>query len=111
MKIGILGLGYVGTACYELFKDYFVLNTFDVNKESSCSSLEELSQKSEIIFVCLPTPMRKDGSCDLSIIESTLAEINNYNLSHTIVIKSTVQVGTTNPVSYTHLTLPTILLV
>ena len=99
MRVGIIGLGYVGTACYELFKDYFTLNTFDINKKSTVSSVKELSEKSDIIFLCLPTPMKKNGSCDLSIIESTLTELNDYNLSHTIVIKSTVQVGTTDKFS------------
>tara|TARA_B100000427_G_scaffold327197_1_gene337411 strand:+ start:829 stop:1683 length:855 start_codon:yes stop_codon:yes gene_type:complete len=102
MNVGIIGLGYVGSACEELFKDYFTLNTFDINKDSNCESVSHLVEKSEIIFICLPTPMQKNGSCDLSIINSVLTEINNLNKQKFVVIKSTVKVGTTDIFSSTY---------
>ena len=96
MNVGVVGLGYVGSACESLFKDYFNLNTFDINKNCNCSSIQDLTKKSDIIFICLPTPMRKDRSCDLSIIESVLEQINNEGQQKYVVIKSTVEVGTTD---------------
>lgn len=96
MKVGVIGLGYVGSACESLFKDYFDLNTFDINKSCNCSNIQELTNKSDIIFICLPTPMRKDRSCDLSIIESVLEQINDEGQEKYVVIKSTVEVGTTD---------------
>ena len=56
--IGIVGQGFVGTAIREGFKNYVNVETYDKYKSevSTCSSLEELSQKAEIVFVCLPTP-------------------------------------------------------
>jgi nucleotide sugar dehydrogenase len=96
MKVGVIGLGYVGSACESLFKDYFDLNTFDINKPCNCSNIQELTNKSDIIFICLPTPMRKDRSCDLSIIESVLEQINDEGQEKYVVIKSTVEVGTTD---------------
>jgi phosphoglycerate dehydrogenase-like enzyme len=59
MKIGIIGQGFVGTAVNEGLKSFFQIETFDINKKSTCNSLEELSKKSDVIFVCLPTPMEK----------------------------------------------------
>ena len=35
MKLGIVGLGYVGTAVYEGLKDFHEINTFDIAKKSS----------------------------------------------------------------------------
>ena len=96
MNVGVVGLGYVGSACKSLFKDYFNLNTFDINKNCNCSNIQDLTKKSDIIFICLPTPMRKDSSCDLSIIESVLEQINDEGQQKYVVIKSTVEVGTTD---------------
>jgi UDPglucose 6-dehydrogenase len=96
MKIGIIGLGYVGSACENLFKEYFEVNTYDIAKDSNCKSVKELASKSDVIFVCLPTPMKSDRSCDLSIIKNVLSEINQYNTNSIIIIKSTVEVGTTD---------------
>ena len=73
-----------------------IFNTFDINKNCNCSSIQDLTKKSDIIFICLPTPMRKDRSCDLSIIESVLEQINDEGQQKYVVIKSTVEVGTTD---------------
>ena len=63
-------------------------------------------------FVCVPTPMKKDGSCDISIVESVVKDIDEAQqwcldsmLNHSIqpvekrtiiIIKSTIPPGTTN---------------
>ena len=70
MKIGILGQGYVGSAIKIGFeKHYKDINTFDKysKSKSTVSNLEELTKSSEIIFVCLPTPMKENGECDIGI--------------------------------------------
>lgn len=96
-NIGIVGLGYVGNACYKTFKESsFSINTFDINRHSTCNSLNQLVRKSKIIFVCLPTPMKKNGQCDISIIDKCLMNICQYsNSTKIIVIKSTIPPGTT----------------
>lgn len=50
---------------------------------------------SGIFFVCVPTPMRKDGSADVSIVESVLDEIAELGHGHVAVVKSTVPPGST----------------
>lgn len=50
---------------------------------------------SGVYFVCVPTPMRKDGSADLSIVESVLTELSAAPGSRIAVIKSTVPPGST----------------
>ena len=96
MKIGIIGQGFVGTAVREGLKDYHTINTFDLVKECTCDSISDLVNKSNYIFVCVPTPMKQDGSCDTSIVESVVKEINTVSMTDKIVIiKSTVTPGTT----------------
>ena len=99
MNIGIVGQGYVGTAVKEVFSKHYETNTFDLNGKCNCTDIEDLVDKSDIIFVCVPTPMKKDGSCDTSIVESVIKDINetvNCNQDRKIVaIKSTIPPGTT----------------
>lgn len=108
MTIGILGQGYVGTAMKEGFSQYFnSLNTFDKFSKDNCSvnSLQELVNKSKFIFICLPTPMKKTGECDTSIIEMEIESINKLsakNSNRIVIIKSTVPPGTTDRLNTIH---------
>ena len=95
MKIGIVGQGFVGTAVNEGLKQHFKIETYDIAKTSTCESLADLSEKSDVVFVCLPTPMKKDGSCHIDIVESTLLGLDVINECKTIVVKSTIPPGTT----------------
>ena len=99
MKIGIIGQGFVGTAVFEGLKDFFKIETFDIAKDTTCSSLKELYNKSNIIFVCLPTPMEENGKCHLGIIEPVLGELDSFRKlsmsKKTIVVKSTIPPETT----------------
>ena len=102
MKIGIVGQGYVGTAVRTVFAKHYNVETYDLDKDKcTVDYLEDLVEQSNIIFVCVPTPMRKDGSCDTSIVEAVVKDINDMvvsrNVSGRIVaIKSTIPPGTTN---------------
>ena len=56
----------------------------------------EVAERSDIVFLCVPTPQDDDGSADLSFIEAASAEIGPVLRSGAIVVnKSTVPVGTT----------------
>ena len=94
MNIGIIGQGFVGTAVNDGFSKHYKIETYDIVKDSTCSSLKELHGKSNIIFLCLPTPMEKEGKCHLGIIEPVLNEINDLG-KKIIVVKSTIPPGTT----------------
>jgi len=101
MKIGIVGLGYVGSAVKSVFEKHYTTNTFDLNGDCNCRDMEELIDTSDIIFVCVPTPMKKDGSCDTSIVESVVHELNGLAITRQdanriIAIKSTIPPGTTD---------------
>jgi nucleotide sugar dehydrogenase len=94
MNIGIIGQGFVGNAVFQKFKSFFKLYTYDLKKELCNSSFDELKKNCRIIFICLPTPMNKDGSCDASLVKEVLSSLNKCET--TIVInKSTVPPGST----------------
>ena len=95
--IGIIGQGFVGNAVYQKFKNYYDILTYDLDESKSNSTLNQISEKCETIFICLPTPMDEDGRCNVSIVELELVGLNAHNTNNTknIVIKSTVSPGTT----------------
>ena len=98
MTIGVIGQGYVGTAIKLGFQDHYDVVTydkFDLGK-STHSKISDLVEETKVIFVCVPTPMRKDGTCYTGIVEEVIREINETANDHIVVIKSTVPPGTTD---------------
>src|SRR3990167_6904724 len=89
--IGIVGShGMVGSQVRLWFeKDREVL-CYDKYKD--IGSIEEVS-KADIIFLCLPTPHKKNEGYDISSLEETIEKLPDGKV---IVIKSTVNPGTTD---------------
>lgn len=101
-QIGIIGYGIVGQAVeygfkgedihiYDKFKDYL--------------SLDEVCEKSEFLFLAVPTPMTEDyKAIDLTIVNETVAEIAKRikGTDKVLVIKSTVIPGTTARLAKVH---------
>ena len=98
--VGIVGNGFVGNAVYQNLRDKVLCKVFDVDKNRALNPLEEVIHQ-DFIFVCLPTPMRMNGSCDLSILDNFFEEVPDH-LTGTFVIKSTVPVGTTKKYTERH---------
>jgi UDPglucose 6-dehydrogenase len=99
MKIGIIGQGFVGSAVYKKFKQYYDVLTYDLDTSKCNSTKENLIDKSEVIFVCLPTPMNQDGTCNIDIVEDIIREINTQTTNKILVIKSTVIPNTTKQIN------------
>ena len=101
MTIGIIGQGYVGTAIKSGFEKYYELETYDkFSTSKSTVNLHDLVLLSDVIFVCVPTPMNVDGSCYIGIVEEVISEVNEISISSEsnpiVVLKSTVPPGTTD---------------
>ena len=109
MKLGVVGSGVVGNAFYEGMKHAFDVVRYDKfnASRSDVQDIEVLcSEVDGPLFVCVPTPMNPDGSCNTEIIESVLQEIYQADFSmqtlccggktRIVVIKSTIPPGTTN---------------
>lgn len=103
--IGIIGQGFVGSAIREGLKNFYEVRTYDIDEDRCNSTHQEVCYKSDIIFVCVPTPMRKSGECDTRILESVVEKINNECQANPdrnkpiLVIKSTVPPGTTENIN------------
>tara|TARA_R100001244_G_scaffold112958_1_gene83617 strand:- start:616 stop:1452 length:837 start_codon:yes stop_codon:yes gene_type:complete len=99
MNIGIIGQGFVGNAIYQKFSKYYKVFTYDIRAEICNSDLPDVLKRCKIIFVCLPTPMNQNGSCNLDILDDTLNEINKASKNmdgRIVVIKSTIIPGSTD---------------
>ena len=98
MKIGIIGQGFVGNAVYQKFKNFFEVLTFDKKENLSNSNIYDIKKECKVVFVCVPTPMNKDGSCNISIVDSV---VNLFSDCEDLIIinKSTVVPGTTEELS------------
>ena len=96
MIVGIIGNGFVGKATFQLkCKDIDIL-AYDINPDSCVPKGLVLADmyKCEIVFISVPTPMSKNGSCHLNIIESVLKDLASIDYKGFIVLRSTVPVGT-----------------
>ena len=107
--IGVIGLGYVGTAVQKGFESVVNVVTYDIAKECTEISVQGVLSKAQIIFICVPTPMNKDGTCNVDIVRNVLSQMVTLHTEYKpiCVIKSTVTPGTTNKLTeeFPHLTL------
>lgn len=116
-SIGVIGAGFVGTAIIEGMEHAFHVVAYDKAKGVSTGAFWSkdhriwgddfvsyvLSHTDGPIFVCVPTPMNKDGSCNTSIVEEVVHELDEKaheldeedQIKRTVAIKSTVVPGTT----------------
>lgn len=103
--VGLVGHGFVGKAIEAFFRDEkgdpkcekILIND---KAKPELQTLTEVVKESEVIFVAVPTPMRKDGSCYTGFVEEVLGHINSTAKelgrsldSFVITIKSTVYPG------------------
>lgn len=99
-NVGIIGNGFVGSAMAAGFALHAKVRVYDADQSKAVDSFEDVVNKSEYIFLCLPTPMNKsdNSKIDLSIIDSVLSDIDKLKPAgdKIIVIKSTVVPGTTD---------------
>jgi nucleotide sugar dehydrogenase len=95
MKIGVVGAGYVGTATRIFACDKIEVISYDLDPEKCIPEGTTLSdvRGCDLIFVSVPTPMNKDGSCHTKIVEGAVKELRKEECGE-IVVRSTVPVGT-----------------
>jgi UDPglucose 6-dehydrogenase len=96
MQIGIVGNGYVGKSTVETLpcEKYCKIIIYDINPDVCIPlgcKLNDIA-KCNIIFVCVPTPMNKDGSCHTDIVKNVVSSLKNLGTEN-IIVRSTVPVG------------------
>ncbi|MGH7977615.1 MAG: UDP-glucose dehydrogenase family protein [Limisphaerales bacterium] len=99
-KVKLLQSG--GIPIYEPGLEELVKKNVAAGRLSFSSSTAEGVQKSDVIFIAVPTPPQPDGSVDLSFIEKVARDIATAMTVYKIVVdKSTVPVKTGEKVSET----------
>ncbi|MDD5012089.1 MAG: hypothetical protein PHQ66_00355 [Candidatus Nanoarchaeia archaeon] len=78
MKIGVVGVGIVGGATAKVLEKKHDIYLYDKFKPeyNSEKNLEKLIINSEVIFICVPTPMKVTGEIDYSSIYSSMNQLN-----------------------------------
>jgi UDPglucose 6-dehydrogenase len=99
-KVKLLQAG--GIPIYEPGLEELVKKNVAAGRLSFTASTREGVEKSDVIFIAVPTPPQADGSVDLSFIEGVAREIAGAMNSYKIVVdKSTVPVKTGDKVAET----------
>jgi len=88
MRVAIIGLGFVGNSLLNGMKDSVEAKKIDPKLGSGINELIDFLP--EIIFICVPTPMNKDRSQNISIVRSVVDEIIDLNINSIVVLKSTL---------------------
>ena len=85
------GYGHIGKILYKTFSQFGPLAVYDPYNENCPNKVYSTENHYDIAFICVPTNMKEDGSCDISVVESSIHNI----CADIFVIKSTIPVGTT----------------
>lgn len=97
-SIGIIGYGWVGKAMHEIFGDMvkaiydpFLTDIYSTDKEAPpIPNSKWAVNNCDLAIVCVWTGTNEDGSCDTSIVESSI----EWCESPVILIKSAIEPGT-----------------
>lgn len=100
--VSVVGLGFVGSSLFKSFQLKNINPLFGYDKYKNYGSLQECMQSS-IMFLCLPT-LYDHNACeyDKSAIYETLNAVADSSYKGIVVIKSTVEPGTTEQLSKSH---------
>jgi len=96
ITLGLIGNGFVGGAARQLECDKNIVSVYDIDPEKCVplgTTLQDVAG-CDIVFVAVPTPSRKDGTCHIDIVVSVVNELKKANPNANIVIRSTVPPGT-----------------
>ena len=105
MRIGLIGVGIVGEATKQIFQKAHEIFPYDKYKEpfNSEKHIDDLAEFAEVIFVCVPTPMKPSGEIDCSAIHNSLNLLDKKTKEKArnqnkiiMVIRSTVVPGSTD---------------
>lgn len=77
MKVGIIGVGFVGGAVKSAY-DNANIPTVCVDPAKGYTSGYEDLRDCDAVFVCVPSPVNDDGSCDTSFLEDTMEKLKDY---------------------------------
>ena len=93
-SVGIVGYGYVGKSTHFFLPSNCDVKIYDIDPEI-CQpkglSISDL-KVCDFVFVSVPTPMNKDGSCHTNIVKKVVDSLHESDVKN-IIVRSTVPVG------------------
>jgi len=97
-NIGIIGNGFVGQALAFGFSPVARVRIYDVDPIRCVDDFDETINRSDILYVSVPTPMNSDGTINLDIVNNVCENIVEAKKreDNVVVLKSTMIPGTTD---------------
>lgn len=89
--VGVIGLGTVGWAVIHGMSPFFKCVGYDIEGDYEWESVIQ----TDIIFVCVSTPLGNDHRLDCDNVTSVLERLDSEQYKGCVVIKSTISVGYT----------------
>jgi UDPglucose 6-dehydrogenase len=89
--VGVIGLGTVGWAVIHGMSPFFKCVGYDIEGEYDWRTVTQ----TDIIFVCVSTPLGEDHRLDCTNVTSVLERLHAEKYQGCVVIKSTIPVGYT----------------
>lgn len=93
VKIGIIGLGFVGGAIEHSIDEFFIEKILIDPHKGHTGTYNQLVD-ADGVFVCVPSPMRDDGTCDTSFLEDVINNLKAVNFQGVIISKCTIPPST-----------------
>lgn len=92
-SVGIIGGGFVGSSIAKGFQHYTDTKVYDLIPEKASASLEETIEQ-DILFICVNTPMKKDGTVDdtavIAVAEMLRGNLTEGSEGKPVILKSTL---------------------
>jgi UDPglucose 6-dehydrogenase len=87
-KVAIIGFGFVGkavNASYRGIDSNYIIDPNLSNVTGSYKSIKDV----DVVYVCVPSPQKEDGSCDTSILSDVLYKLKSVNYKGVVISKVT----------------------
>lgn len=109
ITVGVVGAGFVGkaTALYSCNRVKVLMFDTDAHRcVPPGTTMQELVNKCELVFVCVPTPSEHDGKCHTDIVAAVVGQLKQLRGTSStphIVVKSTVPPTTCAQLGVNHM--------
>ncbi len=86
MKIGIIGLGSVGSAAFKTLRDFYSTIGYDIDGRGNWIDVLD----TDVVIICVPTDATDNGDLDISKVFSTAKELSKSDYLGLIIVKSSI---------------------
>jgi len=102
MNVGVIGRGFVGGSIEKFLKtrSKYSVKSYDLKDDTDMNNAySNIVKRSDLIYVCVPTPMDYQGNCYTDIVRGCVQLLNFYADAHkkrpVVLLKSTMVPKTT----------------